>query len=70
MRALPTFLLALLLLGFIFASVADRADAASKPIPKKAEETEYPTLELLVSVVLIFIVAVSFEMLRRHRSKG
>lgn len=69
MRALPTLFLTLLFLGFIFAGLASQACATSKPIPKEADETEYPTLELLVSIVLIVVAAMSFELFRQRRLK-
>jgi hypothetical protein len=69
MRVLPILILSSLLLSFFFCAVSDVADAASKPIPKRAEEPEYPTLEIVVSLVIIGVAAITFELFRRRRLK-
>lgn len=60
MRTLPILVLSSLLLSLLFFGFADTVEAASKPIPKKPEKTEYPTLELFLSVVVIFIISVAY----------
>ena len=60
MRKLPILILSSLLLSLLFSAVSGPTDAASKPIPKKPEKTEYPTLELFLAVVVIFIISVAY----------
>ena len=69
MRPLPILVLSSLLLSLLFSVVSGPVDAASKPLPKNQEETEYPTLEIIVGLILIGISAIIFELTRRRRFK-
>ena len=60
MKPLPILILSSLLLSLLFCAVPEVADAASKPIPKDVEEPEYPTLELFLAIVVIFIISVAY----------
>lgn len=69
MRLLPILVLSSLLLSLLFSVVPGVADAASKPIPKRTEESEYPTLELLLALAVILAASVVFG-LYWNRRKG
>ncbi|KYK25901.1 MAG: hypothetical protein AYK23_03380 [Candidatus Proteinoplasmatales archaeon SG8-5] len=69
MRTLPILVLSSLLLSLLFCGLSGEVDAASKPLPKNQEETESPTLEIIVSLILIGIAAVIFEFARRRSSR-
>jgi hypothetical protein len=60
MKTLPILILSSLLLTILFSAVSGPVDAVSKPLPKNTEETEYPTLELFLTIVVIFIISVAY----------